>query len=72
MEQGRRAIRHALGLAVGNPPEMIPIGIYTIPEIASVGLNEHEARQRYGAIVVGRAPLQNWRVDRLAALPTAC
>jgi NAD(P) transhydrogenase len=56
MEQGRRAMRHALGLAVGNPPEMIPIGIYTIPEIASVGLNEHEARQRYGAIVVGRAP----------------
>jgi len=56
MEQGRRAMRHALGLAVGNPPEMIPIGIYTIPEIASVGLNEHEARQRYGGIVVGRAP----------------
>jgi NAD(P) transhydrogenase len=56
MEQGRRAIRHALGLAVGNPPEMIPIGIYTIPEIASVGLNEHEAHQRYGAVVVGRAP----------------
>jgi NAD(P) transhydrogenase len=56
MEQGRRAMRHALGLTIGNPSEMIPIGIYTIPEMSSVGLNEHEARQRYGAIVVGRAP----------------
>ena len=47
MEQGRRAIRHALGLEVGHPPELIPLGLYTIPEIASVGLHEAEARQRY-------------------------
>jgi NAD(P) transhydrogenase len=56
MEQGRRAVRHALGLDIGSPPEMIPVGIYTIPEMASVGLQEHEARQRYGAVLVGRAP----------------
>ena len=48
MEQGRRAIRHALGLEVGHPPELIPMGLYTIPEMASVGLNEVEARQRFG------------------------
>src|SRR5207247_8849977 len=55
MEQGRRAIRHALGLEVGHPPELIPLGLYTIPEMASVGLNEAEARQRYGGVLVGRA-----------------
>jgi NAD(P) transhydrogenase len=55
MEQGRRAIRHALGLPVGSSPEMVPVGIYTIPEMASVGLSEQEAVQRYGHAVVGRA-----------------
>jgi NAD(P) transhydrogenase len=61
MEQGRRAIRHALGLEVGHSPELIPMGLYTIPEMASVGLNEVEARQRYGGVLVGRA-----RFDELA------
>jgi NAD(P) transhydrogenase len=55
MEQGRRAIRHALGLPVGSAPEMVPVGIYTIPEMASVGLSEQDAIQRYGQAVVGRA-----------------
>jgi NAD(P) transhydrogenase len=61
MEQGRRAIHHALGLAVGHSPELIPMGLYTIPEMASVGLNEVEVRQRYGGVLVGRA-----RFDELA------
>jgi len=39
MEQGRRAACHALGLAPGSAAEMIPIGIYTIPEMACVGLS---------------------------------
>jgi NAD(P) transhydrogenase len=56
MDQGRRAVRHALGLEVGMASEMIPVGIYTIPEMASVGLAEPEACQRYGSAVVGRAP----------------
>ena len=55
MEQGRRAARHALGLAEGASSETIPIGIYTIPEMASVGLSEDEARKRLGAALVGRA-----------------
>lgn len=34
---------------------MIPIGIYTIPEMACVGLGEAEAAKRYpGRILVGR------------------
>lgn len=55
MEQGRRAVCHALGLEPGHPPELSPIGIYTIPEIATVGLDESEALQRHGSVVVGRA-----------------
>ena len=55
MEQGRRAVCHALGLEPGHPPELSPIGIYTIPEIATVGLDETEAQRRHGAILVGRA-----------------
>ncbi|GIX48632.1 MAG: NAD(P)(+) transhydrogenase [Candidatus Tectimicrobiota bacterium] len=61
MEQGRRAVRHALGLELGEPPELIPVGIYTIPELASVGFSEQQARQRYGQVLVGRA-----RFDELA------
>lgn len=55
MEQGRRAVRHALGLSLGAAPEMSPMGIYTIPEMASVGLDEAAARQKYGEPIVGRA-----------------
>ncbi len=55
MEQGRRAIRHALGLPLGAPIETIPAGIYTIPEIASVGLTQSEVEKRHGGSVVGRS-----------------
>jgi NAD(P) transhydrogenase len=55
MEQGRRAACHALGLLVGAGKELVPSGIYTIPEIATVGLDETAARQKWGSAVVGRA-----------------
>jgi NAD(P) transhydrogenase len=41
MEQGRLASAHAFGEAA-TMSELIPIGIYTIPEISYVGLNEEE------------------------------
>ncbi len=53
-EQGRRAARHALGLAE-EAEDLIPTGVYTIPEIASVGLTEAQARETHGEILVGRA-----------------
>jgi NAD(P) transhydrogenase len=55
MEQGRRAACHALGKEPGASSEMIPIGIYTIPEMASVGLSEDEVVRRMGAAMTGRA-----------------
>ena len=55
MEQGRRAVCHALGLNPGVNAENIPMGIYTIPEISSVGLSEQETIEKYGGAIVGRA-----------------
>ena len=56
MEQGRRAACHALGLLVPHDPvSHLPSGVYTIPEIATVGLDENEARRHFGGALVGRA-----------------
>jgi NAD(P) transhydrogenase len=56
MEQGRRAGRHACGLAaVSQAPAAVPVGVYAIPEMASIGLSEAEAAQQGRTVVVGRA-----------------
>ena len=56
MEQGRRAACHALGLLVPlDPVSRLPCGVYTIPEIATVGLDEVGARRHFGGAIVGRA-----------------
>lgn len=58
MEQGRRAACHALGLPESDTQEIIPVGIYTIPEMASIGLDENAASKRYRSVIVGRARYQ--------------
>ncbi|MBH0203249.1 MAG: Si-specific NAD(P)(+) transhydrogenase [Nitrospira sp.] len=58
MEEGRRAARHALGLPVGDAASTIPVGIYTIPEMASIGLDEKSARERYRDPLIGRAKFE--------------
>lgn len=68
MEQGRRAVCHALGIPLATAPELIPVGIYTIPEISSVGLSEAEARQRCGAVLVGRAPFREVARGQIAGI----
>ena len=55
MEQGRRAARHALGLGTTGKANFMPVGIYTIPEIASVGMTEAEAIEAGERPVIGRA-----------------
>jgi len=55
MDQGRRAVCHAFGAEVGTAREATPAGIYTIPELASVGLTEAEVSERHGSALVGRA-----------------
>jgi NAD(P) transhydrogenase len=46
MEQGRVAACHAFGMAPPPPPEFFPYGIYSVPEISTVGMSEEEVRKR--------------------------
>ncbi len=46
MEQGRIAACHAFGLPVPPAPHYFPYGIYAVPEISTVGMNEEEVRER--------------------------
>lgn len=55
MEQGRLAVRHAFGKATHYFPELFPYGIYTIPEISSVGLTEEQIKKLGFHYEVGRA-----------------
>ncbi len=55
MEQGRQAVGHALGQSVGHLARTIPIGIFTIPEMASVGLGETALREELGDAWTGHA-----------------
>ncbi|MGH8019586.1 MAG: Si-specific NAD(P)(+) transhydrogenase [Opitutaceae bacterium] len=55
MEQGRRAVCHAFGIDPGHPFELVPVGIYAVPELASVGLTEAQVREKFGGARVGRA-----------------
>ena len=45
MEQGRLAARHAFGEDASDMAELLPFGIYTIPEISFVGKTETELTQ---------------------------
>ena len=47
MEQGRLAACHAFGLEPPPPPEFFPYGIYSVPEISTVGMTEEEVRARH-------------------------
>jgi NAD(P) transhydrogenase len=68
MEQGRRAVCHALGEPVPVDSGFIPTGVYTIPELASVGLTEDQARAKFGAIAIGRAPFDELARGQIAAI----
>jgi NAD(P) transhydrogenase len=46
MEQGRMAACHAFDIQMPPAPEHFPYGIYAVPEISTVGMNEHEVQQR--------------------------
>jgi len=61
MEQGRRASAHALRVDLGALNATIPVGIYAIPEIATIGVDEVAARHAGTGVLVGRA-----RFDEIA------
>lgn len=55
LAQGRRAMCHALQMPEGGDAGLIPTGIYTVPEMAAIGLTEAQARAKFEAVRVGRA-----------------
>lgn len=55
MEQGRLAARNAFGVDTHTFPPFYPVGIYTIPEISSIGYTESELRELDYRFEVGRA-----------------
>jgi len=56
MEQARVAVCHAFGFAYKRQvSDVLPYGIYTIPEVSCVGVSEEDANARGFDIVVGRA-----------------
>ncbi|MGN4443503.1 dihydrolipoyl dehydrogenase [Bacillus cereus group sp. MYBK79-1] len=54
--EGTTAALHASGEDVKVNYHAVPRCIYTAPEIASVGLTEKDARERYGDIQIGEFP----------------
>jgi NAD(P) transhydrogenase len=56
MEQARRAVRHAFGMGVyTGTPQLLPHGIWTIPEVGMVGETEDSLTAQGIEYVVGRA-----------------
>jgi len=54
-DQGRRAALAAFGLPPPPATSLVPTGVYTIPEIACVGLSPIDAAARKLDVIVGRA-----------------
>ncbi len=55
MEQGRLATCHTFGIPANSVPELFPYGIYTIPEISTVGRTEAELTEAGIPYEVGKA-----------------
>ncbi len=55
MEQGRLAVDHMFGGDRGPVDDLIPSGIFTIPEVSSVGMDEKAARDAGIKPIVGTA-----------------
>jgi NAD(P) transhydrogenase len=58
MEQGRVAACHAFGIPLRSAVDKLaPLGVYSIPEVAMVGLTEEAAQATGDDVLVGRARL---------------
>jgi len=55
MDQGRIAACHAFGEPTPPPPAFFPYGIYSVPEISTVGMTEEQVRERGAPYEIGVA-----------------
>ncbi len=59
---------HALGLPEGHSADAIPFGIYAIPEMSSIGLEEMAGRKRYREVMIGRARFNEIARDQILGI----
>ena len=69
-DQGRRAALAALGLAPPAATSLVPSGVYTIPEIACVGLSQTEAQAKRMDVIVGHADFAEVARAHIAGEPS--
>jgi NAD(P) transhydrogenase len=69
-DQGRRAALVALGLPPPALTSLVPTGVYTIPEIACVGLSQTEATAKKIDLIVGRADFSEVARAHIAGEPS--
>jgi NAD(P) transhydrogenase len=70
MEQGRIAACHAFGIPLPPAPEFFPYGIYSVPEISTVGMSEQEVRRRGIAYECGIARFRETSRGHIMGLST--
>ena len=58
LEQGRVAVLHALDQPCHKTPEFFPFGIYSVPEMSTVGMTEKDAIARKIPYEIGIVPLR--------------
>jgi len=68
LEQGRFATLHAFAQPVQSASEYFPYGIYSVPEISSVGMTEEEVIKKGIPYEVGIAPLSETSRGRVMGL----
>ena len=68
-DQGRRAALAAFGLPPPAATSLVPTGVYTIPEIACVGLSQTEAAAKKIEVIVGRADFSEVARAHIAGEP---
>ncbi|MGE0595943.1 MAG: Si-specific NAD(P)(+) transhydrogenase [Hyphomonadaceae bacterium] len=70
MEQGRIAACHAFGQPAHAPPEFFPYGIYSVPEISTIGMTEEQVRERGIAYETGIARFRETSRGHIMGLST--
>jgi NAD(P) transhydrogenase len=69
-DQGRRTALVALGLPPPALTSLVPSGVYTIPEIACVGLTQGEAAAKKIDLLIGRADFSEVARAHIAGEPS--
>jgi len=54
--EGETAALNVLGQPHKMDYRSVPRAVYTTPEVASVGMTEQEAKEKYGDVIIGRFP----------------